>query len=211
MIDLLTDPLASGATLRALAELTVLGIISGVIGCWIVLYELSYSAESLAHGLFPGLVIASLIGAPVLLGGAVGVLVAAALIVLATRFSRGRTDASITVVITTLFGAGVLLALSPSSPPGIQTLLFGDLLGVTLPDIAVAAALGAAVLAILWVLHHRLLAIGFDSGSDRALGLSAGRLSFVLLALVAVTILSAVQGETLSQRLSACADKDAAG
>ena len=172
----------------------MLGIVSGAIGCWIVLYELSYSAESLAHGLFPGLVIAALIGAPVLLGGAIGVVVAAALIVIATRFSGGRTDASITVVITTLFGAGVLLALSPSSPPGIQRLLFGDLLGVTFSDIAVAAAIGAAVLAVLWTLHHRLLAIGFDSDSGRALGLSAGRLSFVLLALVAVTILVAVQG-----------------
>lgn len=194
MIDLLIDPLANGATLRALAEITVLGIVSGVIGCWIVLYELSYSAESLAHGLFPGLVIAALIGAPLLLGGAVGVVVAAALIVIATRFSGARTDASITVVITTLFGAGVLLALSPSSPPGIQTLLFGDLLGVTVADIAVAAAISAAVLTVLWVLNHRLLAVGFDSGSGRALGLSTGRLSFILLALVAVTILAAVQG-----------------
>ncbi len=194
MIEVLTDPLANGTTLRALAEITVLGVVSGVIGAWIVLYELSYSAESLAHGLFPGLVIAALIGAPLLLGGAVGVVFAAALIAVATRFSGARTDASITVVITTLFGAGVLLALSPSSPPGIQTLLFGDLLGVTFSDIAGATAIGAAVLAVLWLLHHRLLAIGFDGEYGRVLGLSTGRLSFVLLALVAVTILAAVQG-----------------
>jgi ABC-type Mn2+/Zn2+ transport system permease subunit len=194
MIDLIAEPLSNGTTLRALAEITVLGAVSGVIGCWIVLYELSYSAESLAHGLFPGLVIAALIGAPVLLGGAVGVIVAAALIVAATRFSGGRTDASITVVITALFGAGVLLALSPSSPPGIQTLLFGDLLGVTVADITIAASIGAAVLATLWTLHYRLLAIGFDSDAGPALGLSVASVNFILLALVAVTILVAVQG-----------------
>jgi ABC-type Mn2+/Zn2+ transport system permease subunit len=194
MVDFLLDPIANGATVRALAEIAVLGVVSGAIGCWIVLYELSYSAESLAHGLFPGLVVAALVGAPLLLGGAVGVLVAAALIVAASRIADESSDTAIAVVITALFGSGVLLALSPSSPPGIQELLFGDLLGVTFTDVAVAAGIGAAVLAILWLLHDRLLAVGFDRGSEQSLGISGATLSLVLMALVAVTILVAVQG-----------------
>ncbi len=194
MIDSIFEPLSHGTTLRALIEITVLGVVSGAIGCWIVLYELSYSAESLAHGLFPGLVIAALIGAPLLLGGAIGVLIAALLVVLATRLTGESADTAIAVVITTLFGVGVLLALSPSSPPGIQELLFGDLLGATTGDIAIAVAVGAAVLAVLWVLHDRLLAIGFDSDSGGALGISVGALNVILLALVSLTILVAVQG-----------------
>lgn len=194
MIEWLTEPLGYGTTLRALIEISVLGIVSGVIGCWIVLYEISYSAESLAHGLFPGLVVAALIGVPLLLGGAVGVLVAALLIVLATRLAGESADTAIAVVITTLFGAGVLLALSPESPPGIQELLFGNLLGVTVTDILTAACAGLAVLAVLWLLHERLLAIGFDSDSGPALGISVGTLNLILLALVSVTILVAVQG-----------------
>lgn len=193
MLDFLLDPLTSGTTIRALSEITVLGIVSGAIGCWIVLYRLSYSAESLAHGLFPGLVIAALVGAPLLLGGAIGVLVAATLIVIATRLADESADTAIAVVITALFGTGVLLALSPSSPPGIQGLLFGDLLGVTFMDVAIAAAVGAAVLATLWVLHDRLLAVGFDRGSEQSLGVSVTTLNLILLALVAVTILVAVQ------------------
>ncbi len=194
MIDLLTEPLGNATTLRALAEITVLGVVSGAIGCWIVLFELSYSAESLAHGLFPGLVVAALIGAPLLLGGAFGVLLAALLIIAASRLSGESADTAIAVVVTALFGAGVLMALSPSSPPGIQELLFGDLLGVTTSDIATAAAIGSAVLAVLWLLHDRLLAVGFDPGSGPALRLSVTALSTLLLALVAVTVLVAVQG-----------------
>src|SRR5262249_50273362 len=57
----------------ALAELVLLGVVGGVVGCWIVHYELAYSAESLAHALFPGLVGAALLGLPLLLGGAAGV------------------------------------------------------------------------------------------------------------------------------------------
>ena len=49
---------------RALLELVLLGVVGGILGCWIVLYELSYSAESLAHALFPGLVGAALLGLP---------------------------------------------------------------------------------------------------------------------------------------------------
>jgi len=194
MPDLLFDPLANGTTIRALAEVTVLGIVSGAIGCWVVLYELSYSAESLAHGLFPGLVIAALVGAPLLLGGAIGVLVAATFVVIATRLADESADTAIAVVITALFGAGVLLALSPSSPPGIKELLFGDLLGVTFTDIAIAGVVGAAVLATLWVLHDRLLAVGFDQGSQQSLGVSVTTLNLVLMVLVAATILVAVQG-----------------
>jgi len=194
LIDSIFEPLSHGTTLRALIEITVLGVVSGAIGCWIVLYELSYSAESLAHGLFPGLVIAALIGAPLLLGGAIGVLVAAILVVLATRLTDESADTAIAVVITTLFGAGVLLALSPSSPPGIQELLFGDLLGASTGDILIAAAVGAGVLTVLWLLHDRLLAIGFDSDAGHALGISVGTLNVILLALVSLTILVAVQG-----------------
>ena len=194
MLDLITEPLGNGTTLMALAQIAVLGTVSGAVGCWIVLYELSYSAESLAHGLFPGLVIAALIGAPLLLGGAVGVLVAAALVTVATRLSGDSAETAIAVVITALFGTGVLLALSPSSPPGIQGLLFGDLLGATGTDIGIAAAIGAAILGVLWLLHHRLLAIGFDPGSTASVGISAASVNLVLLALVAVTVLVAVQG-----------------
>lgn len=194
MIDWITEPLSYGTTLRAIVEITVLGVVSGAIGCWIVLYELSYSAESLAHGLFPGLVVAALIGAPLLLGGAIGVLVAALLVVAATRLADETADTAIAVVITTLFGVGVLLALSPSSPPGIQELLFGDLLGASTTDILIAAAVGAAVLVVLWLLHDRLLAIGFDSDSGHALGISVSTLNVILLGLVAMTILVAVQG-----------------
>ena len=60
----LLDPWSHAFMQRALVELVLLGVVCGVLGCWIVLYELSYSAESLAHALFPGLVAAALLGHP---------------------------------------------------------------------------------------------------------------------------------------------------
>jgi ABC-type Mn2+/Zn2+ transport system permease subunit len=72
----LTDPWADPVGRRALLEVALLGVAGGALGCWIVFYNLSYSAESLAHALLPGLVLAALTGIPLLLGGAAGLLVA---------------------------------------------------------------------------------------------------------------------------------------
>src|SRR3954465_7860132 len=142
-MHVLLDPWSHGFMQQAALELVLLGVVGGVLGCWIVLYELSYSAESLAHALFPGLVGAALLGVPLLLGGAAGAAVAAVAIAFVGRTPRtgGGTPpgtgggASVAIVITTLFGLGVVLALSPAAPPGVGELLFGDLLGVTWSDI----------------------------------------------------------------------------
>lgn len=194
MIDWIAEPLSHGTTVRALAEIVILGAISGAVGCWVVLYEVSYSAESLAHGMFPGLVGAALLGAPLLLGGAVGIVAAALLIAIISRFADDAADTAIAIVVTTLFGLGVLMALSPASPPGIQSLLFGDLLGVGDGQLAATAAIAIAVLGVLWLFHERLLAIGFSRDAGRSLGLRPGMITALLLALVAVTVLVGVQG-----------------
>lgn len=193
MIDWLTDPFTFGATARALIEIAILGTVGGAVGCWVILYRVSYSAESLAHGLFPGLVGAALLGLPILLGGAVGIIVAALLIAVVNRFAGDDADTAIAVVVTSLFGLGVLMALSPESPPGVSELLFGDLLGTTSTEILVSAAITIPVLAVLWLLHSRLLAIGFDQGAGSALGISPGLMTALVLCLVAVTVLVGVQ------------------
>jgi ABC-type Mn2+/Zn2+ transport system permease subunit len=190
----LTDPWAEGILQRAFLEVVLLGVVGGALGCWIVLYSLSYSAESLAHGLFPGLVVAALIGAPLLIGGAVGIAIAAGAVTLVGRLPGLDRDVGVAVVVTTLFGLGVLLALSPESPPGVQSLLFGDILGLATGDLILSAALAVIVPGVLWLLHGRLLAVGFDRATARAMGVSAARIDAVLLLLVAVAIMVAVQG-----------------
>lgn len=193
MIEWLTEPLGYGFTVRALIELVLLGTISGAIGCWIVLYRISYGAESLAHGMLPGLVAASLLGLPLLAGGLVGVIIAGVAVALVGRFASGPGDTAIAVVVTTLFGLGVLMALSPASPLGIQELLFGDPLGVDSLTLFATVLPGAVVLMVLWRGHDRLLASGFDPGSASATGISPTLIQVLLLALVAVTVLTGVQ------------------
>jgi ABC-type Mn2+/Zn2+ transport system permease subunit len=188
------EPFQEAFMQRAIAEMTLLGLAGGALGCWVVLYEFSYAAESLAHSLFPGLVLAAIAGVPLLLGAAPSIAVAALAIAVASRVPGVGRDVGVAIVVTTMFGLGVLLALSPDSPPGVATLLFGDILGPTDVDLASAAALVAVVAVALWLLHGRLLATGFDRRSAPALGLSPAFADAALLVLLAAAIVVAVQG-----------------
>jgi ABC-type Mn2+/Zn2+ transport system permease subunit len=192
--DAVSDPLAQAIMQRAFAEVVLLGLVGGALGCWVVFYGLSYGAESLAHGLFPGLVLSSLTGIPLLAGGVAGLVVAALAIALARRVPEVGSDTAVAIVVGSLFGLGALLALSPASPPGIQSLLFGDILGVSDLDLALAAALGLAVIVALRLLHGGLLVVGFDRQSARMLGADPRLVDTALLLLVALAILVGVQG-----------------
>ena len=193
LFEPLIEPLSYGTTWRALVQMTILGIASGVLGCWVILYRLSYGAESLAHGMLPGLVLAGLVGLPLLLGGAIGIIVAGVLVAIATRIRVSDPDTAVAVVVTTLFGAGILMALAPSSPAGIGELLFGNLLGTSDAQILISAAAMAGILGVAWLLHPRLLAVGFDGDAGGFARISAGAINVILLVLVSVTILISVQ------------------
>lgn len=194
VLHVLTDPWGGQIMRWALLEVVLIGLAAGALGCWILFYELAYGAESLAHSLFPGLVAAALLGLPLLLGGALGVLGAALAVALATRVPTIGRDTAVAVVVTGLFGLGVLLALSPASPPGVQGLLFGDVLGVTSGDLVVAGILVVVVLGTLALLHRPLLVVGFDRTTARSLGARPAVADTALLVLLGAAVLVAVQG-----------------
>ena len=156
--------------------------------------RLSYAAESLSHGLLPGLVLAALAGAPLLLGAVGGVAVAAVLIGVAARDPRIGPEAATGVVVTGLVGLGALLALTPDSPQRLEELLFGDPLGVSDSDLVAAGLLAAAGGLALFVLHRPLAATAFDGEGAAALGLRPRLMRLVLLGLVAAAVAVAVQG-----------------
>jgi ABC-type Mn2+/Zn2+ transport system permease subunit len=194
MLGWLTDPFASPIVQRALVELLILSLACGPLGVWVLLYRDAYAAESISHGMLPGLVVAALAGVPLLFGAVAGVLVAAAGIALVARDRRLDADAGVAICVSTLLGLGGMLALSPGAPPRLQELLFGDLLGVSGGDLAVAGALAGAVALALLAGHRSLALVGFDRGSAPSLGARPLRWELALLVILAVTTVAAVQG-----------------
>lgn len=184
----------SGLELRAMLELVLAGGFCGALGFWVVNERLSYAAESLSHGLLPGLVLAALAGAPLLAGAAGGAVAAAGVITLATRDPRVGPDAGTAVAVTGLVGLGALLALAPDAPQRLEELLFGDPLGVSDADLTAAAVLLVGGGAALSALHRPLAASTFDAAGASALGVRPGLVRLALLALLAAAVAVTVQG-----------------
>jgi ABC-type Mn2+/Zn2+ transport system permease subunit len=184
VLDVLLDPWRSEITTRALVETLMIALAAGPLGCWVVLFGLSYGAESLAHAMLPGLVIAALAGFPLVLGAALGVAIAAPSVALAGRVPAIGPDTGVAVVVTSLVGVGGLLALAPDSPAGIHGLLFGDVLGVSDAELILTAALAGVVAAALRIAHGQLLTVGFDRANAPAFGASPRVADTLLLLLV---------------------------
>ena len=187
---MLSDPI----TRRALLEVLILALALGPLGVWVLLHRQAYAAESMSHGLLPGLVLAALAGAPLVLGAAGGALVAAGAIALAARDERVGADLGVAVAVSTLFGAGALLALSPEVPPRLEELLFGDLLGISGADLLAAGGLAVAVGAALAAAHRPLALSAFDREAAPSLGTAPARWETALLVLLGVGTVAAAPG-----------------
>lgn len=194
LLDFLLDPWRSGLARRALIEVLLLGAVCGALAFWVTSYRLTYGAESLAHGLLPGLVIAALVGLPLLLGAAAGAALAGALIAVASRDERIEADTATAVVVTALLGFGSLLALSPEAPQRLEELLFGDPLAASDGDLAAAAVLVVAGGAALLALHRPLAAAAFDPTGAAALGVRPALVRLTLLGLLAAAVAVATRG-----------------
>ena len=165
-IQWLSEPWGSDLVLRGSLAAAVAGAAAAAVGCWVSLRDLPYAAESLSHGMFPGIIAATLLGLPIALGGLGGLLLAALAIALATRFAHSG-DSATAVAITPLVGLGALLAFAGPIPPGAGSALFGDVLATTPTDLLIAVAAAMVVAVTLTLGHWRLLSAGLLPGTGQ--------------------------------------------
>ena len=189
---------------RAVVEIVLLAVGSGILGTWIVLRGLSFYAHAVGTAAFPGLVLADGLGFSPLLGAlATAGIVAIGVAAIANR-GRAEYDSATALVLVGALAAGVILASDVFHSQGsVERLLFGSLLLIDGTDQAVAAAVGIAVLLTGAVLGRRWLAAGFDRDSARALGARSPLPDLLLLALVAASAVAALDaiGALLSTAL----------
>lgn len=190
----LVAPLEFGFMQRGLAAAMLIAIICAVIGAFVVLQELAFIGDALAHASFPGVVIAYLLKFNLELGGAiVGILTALGIGVI-TRRSKISQDTAIGVLFAGTFALGVaLLSTVKSYTKDLFGLLLGDVLAIQSSDLIVIGVLGAIMLTIVFALYKELTLLTFDPIQAEVIGLPVGLLHELLLALMAVTIVISIQ------------------
>lgn len=193
-MDLLLEPLQFAFIQRALVAAVVVGVVCPVLGAYVVLRGMAFFGDALAHTILPGVVIAFLIGWPLAIGALVfGVMTAVGIGVLTDR-GLLKEDTAIGVVFAGLFALGVaLLSASGNYTIDLAHFLFGNLLGVSAADLWIIAVLGAFVLLVILLFYKEFMVISFDSVLATTLRLPTTFLRYLLLVLIAVTIVVALQ------------------
>jgi manganese/iron transport system permease protein len=193
-IDFFLAPLEYEFFVRALVASALVGVACAVVGAFVVLKGMSFVGDAVSHSAFPGVVLAYLLGLPIILGGAVAAIGTALGIGALTRKSGLRADAVIGVLFAGMFALGVALFSSiPNYVGDLFHFLFGDVLGISFADLISLTVLASLLLLIVWVLWKELLFATFDPLGAGAAGLPVRRLDDLLLILIAVTIVVSLQ------------------
>ncbi len=193
-MDLLTSPLQNDFMIRAFIAAILIGLVCSVIGVYVVLRNMSFIGDGLAHASFAGIVIAYLLKADLYVGGLIFTILTALGIGAVAKKSEISLDTTIGVFFTAAFALGVaLMSRVRTYVVDLQDFLFGNILAIDRRDIIIIAALAIAVLLVVVVLYKELLFASFDPVSAGASGLPVDALSYTLLVLLAVTIIVSLQ------------------
>jgi manganese/iron transport system permease protein len=193
-IDAILDPLAFPFFVRALAASVVVGLVCAVVGSFMVLRGLAFMGDALSHSAFPGVVAAYLLKGPFYIGAAIAAVGTALAIGWVTRNGRLRGDTAIGVLFAGMFALGIFLfSRIPNYVGDLFGFLFGEILGIGPEDLVALTALAVVVLAVVALLWKELLYATFDPLGAAASGLPVGRLDYLFLALIALTIVVSLQ------------------
>lgn len=192
-LDTLLAPFQFEFMINALIISVLVAIPMALLSCFLVLKGWSLMGDAISHAVFPGVVVAYIVGFPY----AIGAFVAGMFCAIATGFlkenSRIKQDTVMGIVFSGMFGFGLVLYVKIRSDVHLDHILFGDMLGVSWTDIGQAALIAALTAAVIGVKWKDFLLHAFDPAQARAVGLRVNLLHYGLLSLISLTIVGALQ------------------
>jgi manganese/iron transport system permease protein len=179
---------------HAFLAIIVVGIVCGVIGCFVVLRGMAFLGDAFAHAVFPGVVIAFLLGGSIFVGALLAAIVVSLGIGALTQSERIREDTAIGVMFAGAFALGIaLISTTGSYTRDLTSFLLGNILGVSRSDLILTASTGVIVLGTLAIFRHELVLITFDRTLASSLGIHLWRYDQLFLVLLALAIVTALQ------------------
>ena len=175
----------SGFMVNAWTVATIVAIIAGVVGFFVVLRGSAFPAHAIPNGAFAGAAAANLLGLNELLG--LGVCAVLAALGIGSLGRRGRQDVATALALVLMLAIGaVFLSRSSEYEPQIYSLLFGEVLGVSTTELLPVAILGVACIAAVTLLYRPLLLSSILPEVGEAKGVQAHRIEMAFLVVVAV-------------------------
>ena len=188
------EPFALDFLQRALLGGGLVAILCGVVGTWVVIRGMAFLGEALAHGMLPGVALATVLGLPVLVGGALSAVAMSLGIAALQRRGRLSYDTSIGLLFVAMLALGVVvISHSGSFATDATAILFGDILAIAPVDIALLAGAALVGLAVAWAFHRPLVALALDPRIAAVLGLGPRSAQAALVGLVTLAVVASYQ------------------
>lgn len=192
-MDMLLLPLQIDFMQYALLIAVLVAIPAALLSCFLVLKGWALMGDATAHAVFPGVVIAYIVGLPYSLGAFVAGMLCAVASGYLKENSRIKQDTLMGVVFSGMFGLGLLLYTQIHSDVHLDHILFGDMLGIGWADLLESGLIALAVSAFIGLKWRDLLLHAFDPVQARTVGLPVRVLHYGLLAVMSLTIVGALK------------------
>ncbi|HBX9962908.1 TPA: metal ABC transporter permease, partial [Klebsiella variicola] len=193
MLNLFLAPFQFPFMVNAIAVSIIVAVPCALLSVFLVLKGWALMGDAMSHAVFPGVVLAYIIGIPF----AIGAFIAGLLCAVTTGFlddnSRLKRDTIMGIVFSGMFGAGLVLYVAIQSDVHLDHILFGDMLGISLRDIGQTAAIALVIALIIGLKWRDFLLHAFDPTQAKASGLRGGLLHYGLLCMIALTIVATLQ------------------
>lgn len=193
VIEWLMAPFRYSFMQTALAAAVLVGLSCASIGVYVVLRRMAFIGDALAHTVLPGLVIAYLNQWNLFGGALVAGVVTALGIGWLSRREAIREDTAIGIMFTGMFALGILLISTVRSFRDLTHILFGNVLGVTVNELVLIAGITLVTLILLALFHKELELTSFDPTHAEVIGVRANGMRYLLLVLLAFTVVSSIQ------------------
>ena len=189
----LISPFTYDYMLKAMFVSALVGGVCAFLSAYLMLKGWSLMGDALGHAVVPGVAVAYLLQLPYAAGAFLAGLLAALGMGLVKHRTRLREDAIIGLVFTAFFAAGLLIASIYPTAINIQTIVLGNILGISDEDVVQVVIIAAVSLTLLLAKWRDLMVVFFDESHARTVGINAGALKIMFFALLAACTVAALQ------------------
>lgn len=178
---------------NALITAIVIGVVSGTVGCFIILRGMSLMGDAISHAVLPGVAISYILGINFFIGAILFGLFAAVIITYIQNNSTIKGDTAIGITFSSFLALGIILIGLARSSTDLNHILFGNILAVQDTDKWITIGISALVMIIVVLFFKQLLITSFDPLMAKALGMRVNMYHYLLMILLTLVSVSAMQ------------------
>ena len=178
---------------NALMTAIVIGVVSGAVGCFIILRSMSLMGDAISHAVLPGVALSFMLGINIFIGAIVFGLLASFIITFIKENSVIKGDTAIGITFSSFLALGVILIGLANSSTDLFHILFGNILAVQDSDMWLTFGVSGLVLLFVGLFFKGLLLTSVDPVLAKTMGINVNFYHYLLMGMLTLVSVTAMQ------------------